>query len=164
MRYYGGQPVDMGNAGAMQAQLRSPLYTTPLAPVWGGGPLVPGTVPGRESFLGPAPAQRYKMSSEMGSQPLGSLAGPGQLSTDVIQANMPGPSNEQLLSQGIPVGQDPRFPMDQKMFEAYVEERRFKNKYPNPGDFRRFVDQYNKSYFPGSQATLPADIGGKTVY
>ena len=100
----------------------------------------------------------------MGVQQLGGFAGPGQLSTDVIQANIPGSASEQMLSQGIPVGQDPRFPMDQKMFEAYVEEKRFKNKYPNPGDFRRFVDQYNKSYFPGSQATLPADIGGKTVY
>lgn len=62
MRYYGGQPVDMGNAGAFQAQAASPLYTTPLSPVWGGGPLVPGSVPGRESFLGPAPTQRYRMS------------------------------------------------------------------------------------------------------
>jgi hypothetical protein len=133
--FYGGY---MGNAGALSDLVYrgNPGQMMPM-PYYGGG---------------------------MGVQQLGGFAGPGQLSTDVIQANIPGSASEQMLSQGIPVGQDPRFPMDQKMFEAYVEEKRFKNKYPNPGDFRRFVDQYNKSYFPGSQATLPADIGGKTVY
>ena len=132
--FYGGY---MGNAGALSDLVYrgNPGQMMPM-PYYGGG---------------------------MGIQQLGGFAGPGQLSTDVIEANIPGSASEQLLSQGIPVGQDPRFPMDQKMFEAYVEERRFKNKYPNPGDFRRFVDQYNKSYFPGSQAILPADIGGKTV-
>lgn len=74
-----------------------------------------------------------------------------------------GGMNIQPLAQGIPVGQDPRFPMDQKMFEAYVEEKRFKSRYPNPGDFRQYVDQFNKSYFPGSQVSLPGDIGGKYV-
>jgi len=133
--FYGGY---MGNAGALSDLVYrgNPGQMMPM-PYYGGG---------------------------MGVQQLGGFAGPGQLSTDVIQANIPGSASGQMLSQGIPVGQDPRFPMDQKMFEAYVEEKRFKNKYPNPGDFRRFVDQYNKSYFPGSQATLPADIGGKTVY
>ena len=133
--FYGGY---MGNAGALSDLVYrgNPGQMMPM-PYYGGG---------------------------MAVQQLGGFAGPGQLSTDVIQANIPGSASEQMLSQGIPVGQDPRFPMDQKMFEAYVEEKRFKNKYPNPGDFRRFVDQYNKSYFPGSQATLPADIGGKTVY
>jgi len=133
--FYGGY---MGNAGALSDLVYrgNPGQMMPM-PYYGGG---------------------------MGVQQLGGFAGPGQLSTDVIQANIPGSASEQMLSRGIPVGQDPRFPMDQKMFEAYVEEKRFKNKYPNPGDFRRFVDQYNKSYFPGSQATLPADIGGKTVY
>ena len=132
--FYGGY---MGNAGALSDLVYrgNPGQMMPM-PYYGGG---------------------------MGVQKLGGFPGPGQLSTDVIEANIPGSASEQLLSQGIPVGQDPRFPMDQKMFEAYVEERRFKNKYPNPGDFRRFVDQYNKNYFPGSQATLPADIGGKTV-
>ena len=132
--FYGGY---MGNAGALSDLVYrgNPGQMMPM-PYYGGG---------------------------MGVQQLGGFAGPGQLSTDVIQANIPGSASGQMLSQGIPVGQDPRFPMDQKMFEAYVEEKRFKNKYPNPGDFRRFVDQYNKSYFPGSQATLPADIGGKTV-
>jgi len=133
--FYGGY---MGNAGALSDLVYrgNPGQMMPM-PYYGGG---------------------------MGVQQLGGFVGPGQLSTDVIQANIPGSASGQMLSQGIPVGQDPRFPMDQKMFEAYVEEKRFKNKYPNPGDFRRFVDQYNKSYFPGSQATLPADIGGKTVY
>lgn len=71
--------------------------------------------------------------------------------------------NIQPLAQGIPVGQDPRFPMDQKMFEAYVEEKRFKRQYPNRGDLLRYVDQFNKNYFPGSQVNLPANIGGKTI-
>lgn len=71
--------------------------------------------------------------------------------------------NIQPLAQGIPVGQDPRLPMDQKMFEAYVEEKRFKRKYPNPGDLLQYVDQFNKNYFPGSQVNLPGDIGGKYV-
>ena len=74
-----------------------------------------------------------------------------------------GGMNIQQVARGIPVGQDPRFPMDQKMFEAYVEEKRFKSQYPNRGDLLRYVDQFNKSYFPGSQVTLPADIGGKTI-
>jgi hypothetical protein len=150
IRVYGGQPVEMGNAGAFQAQ--SPLYTTPLAPVWGGGPLVPGDVPGREYFRGPEPTQKYKMgSSEM---PLGNVGGLLEQGSGV---------NGQSIAQGIPVGQDPRFPMDQEMFGAYVDEQRFKSRYPNPGDFRRYVEQFNKSYFPAKQVTLPGDIGGKYV-
>lgn len=72
-RVYGGQPVDMGNAGALQA--RSPLYTTPLSPVWGGGPLVPGDVPGREYFRGPEPTQKYKMGF---TEPLNTSFGGGE--------------------------------------------------------------------------------------
>jgi len=159
----------MGNAGALSDLVYrgNPGQMMPM-PYYGGGMGVQklGGFPGPGQLSTdvikaniPAPYG----GNGMGVQQLRGFAGPGQLSTDVIEANIPGSASEQLLSQGIPVGQDPRFPMDQKMFEAYVEERRFKNKYPNPGDFRRFVDQYNKNYFPGSQATLPADIGGKTV-
>ena len=38
------------------------------------------------------------------------------------ESNVPGaPGN---LAQGIPVGQDPRFPMPQEVFHQYVDERR----------------------------------------
>jgi hypothetical protein len=77
IRVYGGQPVDMGNAGAFQAQ--SPLYTTPLSPVWGGGPLVPGDVPGREYFRGPEPTQKYKMGSSELSDYGGAFNGDGAM-------------------------------------------------------------------------------------
>jgi hypothetical protein len=33
----------------------------------------------------------------------------------------------QPLAQGIPAINDPRFPMDQQLFQHYVEERRLKN-------------------------------------
>lgn len=86
IRVYGGQPVDMGNAGAFQAQ--SSLYTTPLSPVWGGGPLVPGDVPGREYFRGPEPTQKYKMGSSELSDYGGTFNGDGAMiaqSTDNAQ-------------------------------------------------------------------------------
>lgn len=60
-----------------------------------------------------------------------------------------GGMNVQQLAQGIPVGQDPRFPMDPKVFESFVDERRMKNKFKNPGDLMRYVDQYNQKYYPG---------------
>lgn len=73
------------------------------------------------------------------------------------------PPSLQLLAQGIPVGQDPRFPMDQKMFEAYVDERRIKNRFPNPGDLPREWRQYNQNYTPGGQASTPVGFDTKTV-
>jgi hypothetical protein len=43
------------------------------------------------------------------------------------ESNVPGaPGNFSgtLIAAGIPVGQDPRFPMSQESFEQYVDERR----------------------------------------
>ena len=112
--------------------------------------------------------------------------GPGQLSTDVIAANIPGSSlsdlvyrgeqtemvplpyqgggmNIQQLSQGIPVGQDPRFPMTQQQFRDEMEMMRFKNMFPNRGDFRQYIRDYNKQNPLGRQAELPAGFDGKYV-
>jgi len=110
---------------------------------------------------------RYKTSSVPGAPGnnavVGDLIYRGEPVSAVPLPYNGGGMNIQQLAQNIPVGQDPRFPMDQKMFEAYVEEQRFKSRYPNPGDFRRYVEQFNKSYFPGAQATLPAGFDGKYV-
>lgn len=74
-----------------------------------------------------------------------------------------GGMNIQTLAQGIPVGQDPRFPMDQDMFRTYVDERRLQNRFSTPGSFLKYVDEFNKSYFPGGQSSLPPGVDAKYV-
>jgi hypothetical protein len=149
MRFYGGQPVDMGNAGALQAQ--SPLYTTPLYPVWGGGPLVPGDVPGRESFLGPAPKQRYKMSA--GVDGIGNVGGLVSQAYPMVgdTINM-GPGEYDYSNMPvIPDAQEEQYQREMMMDE--FRNRAFprpQQEYANPGQ-----------YF--AQSTPLIGIGGKTV-
>ena len=49
-----------------------------------------------------------------------------------------------FISQGIPVGEDPRFPMDQQLFQHYVEERRLKNN-PQLAPYGGSILQYLKN-------------------
>ena len=69
----------------------------------------------------------------------------------------------QLLSQGIPVGQDSRLPMTQGQFLNEVEELRFKNMFPNRGDFRQYIRDYNRQNPLGRQADVPSSFDAKYV-
>jgi hypothetical protein len=69
----------------------------------------------------------------------------------------------QQLAQGIPVGQDPRFPMTQEQFRNEMEELRFKNMFPNPGDFRQYIRDYNRQNPLGRQAGVPSSFDAKYV-
>ena len=75
-----------------------------------------------------------------------------------------GGMNIQPLAQGIPVGQDPRFPMTQGQFFDAMEEAKFKNMFPNPGDFRQYIRDYNRQNPLGRQAGLPSTMDAKYVY
>ena len=66
----------------------------------------------------------------------GNLGGMGSINDLVYRGgpanfeNLPyygGGYTMQPLAQAIPVGEDPRFPMDQQLFQHYVEERRLRN-------------------------------------
>lgn len=72
-------------------------------------------------------------------------------------------SGMQPLAQGIPVGQDPRFPMTQDQFRNEMEEARFKNMFQNPGDFRRYIRDYNRQNPLGRQADVPSSFDAKYV-
>lgn len=72
-------------------------------------------------------------------------------------------SEIQLLSQGIPAYQDPRFPMTKEQFEREVEERRFNKRYQAPGSFMRDVLKYNQINPLGPGAVIPAGFDGKYV-
>ena len=69
----------------------------------------------------------------------------------------------QLLAQGIPAFQDPRFPMTQDQFQREVEELRFNKKYQAPGSFRQEIKNYLKSNPLGLQASAPANFDAKYV-
>ena len=85
---------------------------------------------------------------------------PGQMMPMPYQG---GGLSAELLAQGIPVGQDPRFPMDPKVFESFVDEQRMKNKFKNPGDLMRYVDQYNQKYYPGGLSEVPVGFDNKSI-
>lgn len=71
-----------------------------------------------------------------------------------------GGMNIQELAAGIPVGQDPRFPMSQEQFEQYVDERRLdKRLEPYGGSILEFIrrnPQVKGASLPGT----PGNFGG----
>jgi hypothetical protein len=66
----------------------------------------------------------------------------------------------QEIAGGIPVGQDPRFPMSQEQFEQYVDERRLKKSLePYGGSILEFIrrnPQVKGASLPGT----PGNFGG----
>jgi len=133
--FYGGY---MGNAGALSDLVYrgNPGQMTPM-PYYGGG---------------------------MGVQQLGGFPGPGQLSTDVIQANIPGSSF---------IAGSPSFDINQ----GAAGDARRKRKGLSPQDVQRLIEanpQFEKQikdmYLPGAQGTpffkqagLPAGFDAKYV-
>lgn len=98
------------------------------------------------------------------------------------ESNVPGaPGN--LMAQGIPVGQDPRFPMSQEVFDQYVDDRRIQNRLAPYGGSILEMMQRNQGRMPQAQLApgavpmgnagffygpqmgqaLPAGFQGKTV-
>jgi len=71
--------------------------------------------------------------------------------------------NSQVIAQGVPASQDPRLPMTQQQFLNAVEEVRFKRMFPNPGDFMRRVNEYNRENPLNRQVSIPAGFDGKYV-
>jgi len=71
-----------------------------------------------------------------------------------------GNMNIRELAGGIPVGQDPRFPMSQEQFEQYVDERRLdKRLEPYGGSILEFIrrnPQVKGASLPGT----PGNFGG----
>lgn len=84
------------------------------------------------------------------------------------ESNVPGaPGN--LMAAGIPVGQDPRFPMSQSAFEYQVDKRRMDRMSPQQNqrfmdDFRRiYSDKLRGASLPGMQG-VPMGNAGATFY
>ena len=137
--FYGGY---MGNAGALSDLVYrgNPGQMMPM-PYYGGG---------------------------MNIQQLGGFVGPGQLSTDVIQANIPGAS---LSAGGV------SFPIRPEDSDA-KEEAQFKERFSQPGSWRQYIRDYQhrnplQREIPSAgvgnvgglfaQSTPLMGIGGKTV-
>jgi hypothetical protein len=80
------------------------------------------------------------------------------------ESNVPGaPGNFSgtLIAAGIPVGQDPRFPMSQESFEQYVDERRLNKRLePYGGSILEFLRQRNPANKGASLPGTPGNFGG----
>ena len=47
--------------------------------------------------------------------------------------------------------------------KSFVDEQRMKNKFKNPGDLMRYVDQYNQKYYPGGLSEVPVGFDNKSI-
>jgi hypothetical protein len=66
-----------------------------------------------------------------------------------------------LIAAGIPVGQDPRFPMSQESCEQYVDERRLNKRLePYGGSILEFLRQRNPANKGASLPGTPGNFGG----
>ena len=93
----------------------------------------------------------------------GALSNQNQFAQGVPMPYYGGGMNAPQVAQGIPAYQDPRLPMTQEQFLDAVEDVRFKRMFPNPGDFMRRVNEYNRENPLNRQVSIPAGFDGKYV-